>query len=103
MRVLGVCLLSCALALCSCAVSRGCGFTFTELSPAQPSVGDWTLVQVNEDGSVIAVQSGCEVVLPPPAGLVPGKPHLIASSYAAQTATIRERVTSTIVDWGWSN
>ena len=94
-------LLISGLLSCSCAVRTSCYVLAGELTHAQ-SLGDWQLVRVDPDGSVVVTEAGHEVTLAPPGDRTPGKPYVVQSSYEAQTCSLRRRWCETSLVWPWS-
>jgi hypothetical protein len=92
-----------ATLLGACTSTTQCWAGELALSPtSEKNAAGWQLVRVNPDGSVAARHAGAECVLPPPVTGASGAPVVIASSYEAQTATIRVRWCTTSQRWGWS-
>lgn len=89
------------LLLCSCAMRTCCYVVAGELTHAQ-SFGDWHLVRVNPDGSVVVTEADREVALAPPGSRTPGKPYVLQSSYEAQTCSLRHSWCERSFVWPWS-
>lgn len=102
MRLISAGALTTALLLCSCANRTTCYVWGGELTRSQ-SLGDWHLIRVNTDGSVVLTEAGHEITLPPPGGRTPGKPRVVESSHEAQTCTLRDRRCDQSFVWYWSD